>query len=213
MPTENPTILVVEDDAAIRRGVVDTLAGAGYDVIDAADGRAGMERALNATYDLLLLDLVLPHHDGFEILERLQADRPGVPVIVLSARGQEDDRVRGLGLGADDYVVKPFSVRELIARVQAVLRRSPERPNEIEEVAFPGGVADLAKSEVRFEEDDARESLSEREVELLPLPRPPLRSRRLPRRAPPPRLAHRPHQHRDPHRRHARRPSPHKTSG
>ena len=161
-----PTILVVEDDAAIRRGVVDALSGAGYQVLDAPDGKVGMERALTATYDLLLLDLVLPHFGGFEILEALAEARPGVPVIILSAKGQEDDRARGLGLGADDYMVKPFSVRELIARVQAVLRRSPERPQTVAQILIPGGIADLERAEVVFESGD-RETLSSREVEVL----------------------------------------------
>ncbi len=92
--------------------------------------------------------------------------RPTQPIIILTARGEENDRVEGLRLGADDYVVKPFSVKELLARVEAVLRRSPERPRELSEVPFPGGVADLARFEVRYD-DGQRAELSDKEAELL----------------------------------------------
>src|SRR5262245_58557447 len=117
------TILTVEDDHAIRRGIVDALSFAGYTVLQAATGTAGKEMALQRSYDLLLLDLVLPGCDGLEILQHVRAARPTTPVICLTARGDENDRVEGLRLGADDYVVKPFSVKELLARVEAVLRR------------------------------------------------------------------------------------------
>jgi DNA-binding response OmpR family regulator len=161
-----PTIGVIEDDAAVRQGIVDALRFSGYEVLSAADGREGMDLALHARLSLILLDLVLPHHDGFEILEALKRERPGQPVIILSARGEEADRVRGLKTGADDYVVKPFSVRELLARVDAVLRRTSERPGAMSEFRFAGGVADFLRHEVRFD-DGASESLSERECELL----------------------------------------------
>jgi DNA-binding response OmpR family regulator len=159
-------ILVVEDDSAIRRGLVDALEFSGYELLQAVNGTDGMTEALRATYDLLLLDLILPGHSGFEILEAVRAARTTLPIIILTARGEEQDRVRGLRLGADDYVVKPFSIRELLARVEAVLRRSPERPNPVERIKLRHGVADLARCEVRFE-DGKREELSEREVELL----------------------------------------------
>jgi len=159
-------VLVVEDDAAIRRGLVDALRFAGYEVLQAANGQDGMKEALRATYDLLLLDLILPGQSGFEILKAVREARPTLPVVILTARGDEDDRIKGLRLGADDYVVKPFSVRELLARVEAVLRRSPERPSPVEKLTLSGGVADLARREVRFD-DGERCELSEREVELL----------------------------------------------
>src|SRR4029434_5290978 len=93
-----------------------------------------MAQGLRATFDLLLLDLILPGHSGFEILKAVRAARPTLPIIILTARGEEADRVQGLRLGADDYVVKPFSVRELLARVEAVLRRSPERPSKVNKI-------------------------------------------------------------------------------
>ena len=163
----NPrTILVVEDDAGIREGIDDALKYAGYTTLTAADGHKGLKRATEAECDLVLLDLVLPGPDGLEILKAIRAERPTLPVIILTARGDESDRVRGLRLGADDYVVKPFSVKELLARVEAVMRRSPERPADVARVKVPKGTADLARREVRFR-DGSREELSEREVELL----------------------------------------------
>ncbi len=159
-------ILTIEDDAAIRRGIVDSLRFAGYDVLEAADGPEGLEMAVRREFDLLLLDLVLPRGDGLEILREVRRLRPTLPVIILTARGEEADRVRGLQDGADDYVVKPFSVKELLARVEAVLRRSAERPSDITEIAIPGGQVDLRRREVRFE-DGRRTELSEREAELV----------------------------------------------
>jgi len=159
-------VLTIEDDPAIRRGIVDALRFAGFDTLEAADGQLGLEMATKRQFDLLLLDLVLPKRDGFSILAEVRRLRPTLPVIVLTARGEESDRVRGLRDGADDYVVKPFSVKELLARVEAVLRRTPERPDDISEVRVRGGVVDLARREVRFAKG-GRSELSEREVELL----------------------------------------------
>ena len=160
------TILVVEDDAAIRQGVTDALAFAGFGVLQAADGPTGMQLALCGEWDLMLLDLVLPGGDGLDILARVREHRPTQPVIILTAMGREEDRVRGLSLGADDYVVKPFSVKELLARAAAVLRRSPERPTDLHQVTFAGGLIDLERREVRYG-DGQRCDLSQREIELL----------------------------------------------
>lgn len=163
---QKPTILVIEDDAAIRQGIVDALQFEGYRTHEATEGQQALELAVRVDCDLILLDLVLPGRDGLEILEEVRVTRPALPVIILTARGDEEDRVRGLKLGADDYVVKPFSVKELLARIDAVLRRSPERPTDVQKILFPGGHADLARSEVCFENGD-RCPLSEREGELL----------------------------------------------
>ena len=159
-------ILIVEDDSAIRRGVVDALRFAGYEPDEAADGKVGLERALSRSYDLLLLDVVLPKQSGLEILREVRAVRQTQPVIILTARGEENDRVAGLQLGADDYVVKPFSVKELLARIEAVLRRSPERPRDVQQIQLPGLVADLARFEIRYD-DGSRSELSDKESELL----------------------------------------------
>ncbi|MGE0434721.1 MAG: response regulator transcription factor [Planctomycetota bacterium] len=167
MSTTSRHILVVEDDGAIRQGVVDALEFEGFQVTEAADGARGLDLALSMACDLVLLDLAMPKKDGIEVLGELRGSKPTLPVIIMTARGDEQDRVKGLKLGADDYVVKPFSLQELIARVEAVLRRSPERPTDINEVALPdGGTADIARREVRHA-DGERNELSEREAELL----------------------------------------------
>lgn len=159
-------ILVIEDDEAIRIGVVDALKYHGFDVLEAGDGEKGLAAALGADCDLVLLDLVLPRRDGLELLGEVRVARPALPVIILTARGEEADRVRGLQLGADDYVVKPFSVQELLARVQAVLRRSAERPSDVARIDLPDGQIDLARREVRLA-DGRRFELSQTEADLL----------------------------------------------
>lgn len=160
------TVLVVEDDAAIRRGVCDALRFNGYEVREAADGQAGLEAALADGVDLVLLDVLMPRRDGLSVLQELRKARPSLPVIFLTARGQEQDRVRGLRAGADDYVVKPFSAAELIARVEAVLRRSPERPEAIKALAVAGRRVDFQRREVVLPSGE-RESITQREAELL----------------------------------------------
>lgn len=159
-------ILVVEDDAAIRVGLVDALAAAGYETLAAGDGRAGLVAALAEDIDLLLLDLMLPKTSGLEILAEVRETRPTLPVIILTAMGSEGDRVKGLDLGADDYVVKPFSLRELLSRITAVLRRTPGRSGLSPQFAVPGGQADFERKCVCFD-DGARCELSEREMDLL----------------------------------------------
>ncbi|HEX5138239.1 MAG TPA: response regulator transcription factor [Planctomycetota bacterium] len=115
-------ILVVEDEPAVARGVRDALSFNGYTVDVAVDGPSGYRSAREEAFDLIVLDLMLPGLDGLEVLARLRKDGCTAPILILTARGQESDRVKGLELGADDYVVKPFSVRELVARVAAHLR-------------------------------------------------------------------------------------------
>jgi DNA-binding response OmpR family regulator len=132
-------ILVIEDDASIRLGLEDTLKAKGYEVAVATRGQAGLELAERSKPDLIILDIMLPDLDGFEVCRRLKNPRggmPEVPIIMLSARGAELDRVRGLELGADDYVTKPFSLMELLARVAAVLRRGVRSAAEPESLAF-----------------------------------------------------------------------------
>jgi len=159
-------ILVVEDDVAIRRGVVDVLEVEGYTTLEAPDFARGKAVATEADVDLLLLDLILPDGHGFDLLAAVRATRPTLPVIVLTALGQERDRVRGLKLGADDYVVKPFSVNELLARVEAVLRRSPARPQDVSVLQIGDVTVDFARCEIQHP-DGERVELSVRELELL----------------------------------------------
>lgn len=159
-------ILVVEDDAAIRRGVVDALTAAGYDVLAASDGAAGLEQALRPGIDLVLLDLLLPKMEGLQVLGAVRAERPSMPIIILTARGSEEDRVKGLKLGADDYVVKPFSARELLARVEAVLRRCVGQKAAVRLARWGSLVVDFERREVRRPRRE-REELSETEAALL----------------------------------------------
>jgi DNA-binding response OmpR family regulator len=160
------TVLIIEDDAAIRQGLVDAMEAFGYATYNAGEGKLALELALTCQCDLVLLDLVLPNFDGFDILREIRASRPTLPVIILTARGKEAERIRGLSLGADDYVVKPFSVQELRARIDAVLRRSPERPIDVQDVDLARGKADFERREVRHD-DGSRSDLSDRETELL----------------------------------------------
>ena len=118
-----PTILIIEDHPAILRVVKDNCAAKGYRVLTAQDGEAGLNAALNDGPDLVLLDLMLPRMNGYEICRAIRAEKLEMPILMLTAKGQEEDIIRGLDLGADDYITKPFSVRELMARVQAFLRR------------------------------------------------------------------------------------------
>src|SRR5262249_25343415 len=126
-------ILIVEDEPAMVAGLRDNFEYEDYDVISAADGAAGLERALNDNPDLVVLDVMMPKMSGLEVCKQLRAKKPTLPIIMLTARGQEVDKVVGLELGADDYVTKPFSIRELMARVKAVLRRrsSPATTTEV----------------------------------------------------------------------------------
>ena len=115
-------ILIVKDDPGIRTGLVDALDDEGYVVLEAADGDRGLELGLREDPDLIVLDVMMPGLDGFEVLRRLRADHVATPVMMLTARGLERDRVEGLDLGADDYVVKPFGLAELLARIRSRLR-------------------------------------------------------------------------------------------
>lgn len=117
-------ILIVEDEPAMVAGLRDNFEFEGYQVITAPDGVAGLERALKESPDLVVLDVMMPRMSGLDVCKQLKAKRSSIPIIMLTARGQEVDKVVGLEIGADDYVTKPFSIRELLARVKAVLRRS-----------------------------------------------------------------------------------------
>ncbi len=160
------SVLTIEDDPAIRRGIVDSLKATGYAVWQADRADSGLELALSRPCDLVLLDLVLPGGDGLTVLQQIRQEKPTLPVIILTARGEEPDRVKGLKLGADDYVVKPFSVDELLARVEAVLRRSPARTAIHPVLKLPGGKIDWSTREIESAGGE-RQSLSERELALL----------------------------------------------
>ena len=117
-------ILIVEDETAIRTGLMDVFVFHGYEVDYAADGNTGLDKALSGTFDLILLDVMLPGRDGFDICNRIRVVDRDQPIIMLTAKSSDEDIIQGLSLGADDYVAKPFSVAQLVLRVQAVLRRA-----------------------------------------------------------------------------------------
>ncbi len=138
----SPTILIIEDDATLLRGLKDNFVSHGYQVETAMDGQKGLEAAVNAMPDLILLDIMLPQINGYEVCRLLRQQNLEMPIIMLTAKGQEDDIIRGLELGADDYVTKPFSIRQLLARVRAFLRRS--RTERCEEYRFGDCLLDLS---------------------------------------------------------------------
>jgi two-component system response regulator ResD len=137
-------ILLVEDEASLRDGLVDLLEGDGHTVTPAGDGVTAVETGVREPFDLVVLDLMLPRLDGVEVCRRLRAARPGMPILMLTARGSEDDKVRGLVEGADDYVTKPFSARELLARVRVLGRRAPAG-DPVDQLAVDGAVIDLSR--------------------------------------------------------------------
>ncbi|TDC71470.1 response regulator transcription factor [Actinomadura sp. GC306] len=165
--SENETrILVVEDEPTIARAVADRLAAEGFGVATAADGPTAVERAREYRPHLIVLDVMLPGFDGLEVCRRVQAERP-VPVLMLTARDDETDLIVGLGVGADDYVTKPFSMRELVARIRAVLRRADRPPvGAATDAALSGAPVRLGELEVDHRARRVRRG--GREVHLTP---------------------------------------------
>lgn len=121
-------ILIVEDEPALMRGLKDTFASKGYEVLTATDGAAGLNLALSANPELILLDIMLPRINGFEVCRAVREQGLEMPILMLTAKGQEEDIILGLNLGADDYISKPFRIGELVARANAFLRRSKSKP-------------------------------------------------------------------------------------
>ncbi|MFZ5438782.1 MAG: response regulator transcription factor [Myxococcota bacterium] len=144
-PDKKLRILVVEDDLSILTGLSMNLRFEGYEVLQAQDGRTGLQKTLDEQPDLVVLDVMLPQMNGFEVLEELKSRGNTIPVVMLTAKGVETDRVMGLNLGADDYVVKPFGLQELLARIRAVLRR---RVRDASQVRFSDTVVDLSSKTV-----------------------------------------------------------------
>mgnify|MGYP001320451664 FL=1 len=154
-------ILIIEDDPAIRIGLKETFTTEGYNVSDAETGTKGFELAGKHDFDLIVLDLILPGKDGIEICKDLRSDGVKTPIIMVTSRKEEIDKILGLEIGADDYVTKPFSIRELLARVKALIRRSTYEPGEIEEVAFANLKIDFIKQEMLKGENPVRLSATE----------------------------------------------------
>lgn len=141
-------ILVVEDEPNMVAGLRDNFEFEGYEVITASDGIEGLERALAESPDLVVLDVMMPRMSGLEVCRQLRAKRASIPIIMLTARGQEVDKVVGLEIGADDYVTKPFSIRELLARVRAILRRTAAVPKNLDQHSFGDVEVDLHRRRV-----------------------------------------------------------------
>jgi DNA-binding response OmpR family regulator len=142
-------LLVVEDDPAILRGLTDNLRRDAHDVVTATDGAMAYRMARDGGFDLVLLDVMLPGMSGFDVCKRLRDDGSNVPILMLTARGEEADRVSGLDLGADDYLTKPFSLRELQARVRALLRRRRPLSRLPDEARFDDVVVDFRRYEAQ----------------------------------------------------------------
>ncbi|MBI1382417.1 MAG: response regulator [Planctomycetaceae bacterium] len=166
--TPERTVLLIEDEPSIRLPLVDDLREAGYRVLVAPDGERGLALALSEDPALVLLDLMLPGRDGFSVLRALRADRCTAPVIVLTARGEGFDRIQGLELGADDYVVKPFLARELLLRMEALLARvRGDVPGLAAGTSVRIGAATVDFAGYRLERGNETIPLSRRELELL----------------------------------------------
>ena len=158
-------ILVVEDERSLREALVDLLTNRGFVAEAVADGALAAQRGLDPAIELVLLDLSLPGLDGVEVCRRLRMARPALPILILTARGSEDERVQGLDAGADDYLVKPFGTRELMARVEALRRRFSLLPADAERVEADGCLLDLGRCQAT--RDGGSISLTSREVGIL----------------------------------------------
>jgi DNA-binding response OmpR family regulator len=161
------SILVVEDDPHIARGLEKNLSFEGFSVQVAADGERGLEMIVDKKPDLILLDVMLPKMNGFEVLREVRRLEIDVPVILLTAKAQELDKIHGLDLGADDYITKPFSLSELMARIRAVMRRKRRFEKQIEKVSFGSVCVDFAAHSVTVAGELVK--LTSRELDLLRL--------------------------------------------
>jgi DNA-binding response OmpR family regulator len=156
-------LLIVEDDPAIMRGLKDNFLKEGFDVLTARDGDTGLEMALDEAVDLILLDIMLPGLDGYEVCKSVRMEKKDVPIIMLTAKGREEDVIRGLELGADDYVTKPFSIRELIMRVRNFLRLYQSGEQEI----YVFGENELNLASHCFMRDGQEVDLTSKEFRML----------------------------------------------
>ena len=160
-----PKVLIVEDDAAMATALKDGFTYEGYDVELARDGDAGLKAALAAAPDIVVLDVMLPKMSGLDVCKRLRAEGSALPIIMLTARGQEIDKVLGLKLGADDYLTKPFGFMELMARVEALLRRTSGGARHAEVYGFGDVVVDFKKAELKKRGEPVE--VTARELKLL----------------------------------------------
>ena len=159
------TILVIEDDISILRGLKDNLEYEGYTVFTETNGEKGLQAALRKNTDLILLDIMLPGMNGYEICRKLKNEKPGLPVIMITARGSEMDKVSGLDIGANDYMTKPFSIPELMARIRAVFRRTAVNSGIPDEYCF--GKIKLDFKKLKAFRDNQEIKLSSKEFALM----------------------------------------------
>ncbi len=165
---DNAQVLIVEDDPTLSRGIGDNFSARGYRVISAMDGESGLEMAERMRPDLIVLDVMLPGINGYEICRYLRQEGLTMPIIFLTAKGEESDILLGLGLGADDYLPKPFSIRVLIARAEAVLRRAKVEPQENDaHTTFGDFELDVAARKLRYQATGESVKLSPTEYDLL----------------------------------------------
>jgi DNA-binding response OmpR family regulator len=162
---EAKTILIIEDDVSILRGLKDNLSFEGYHVLTSADGQEGLQMAIENKIDLLLLDIMLPGINGYDICRSLKKEKPELPIIMITARGTEIDKVAGLDLGADDYITKPFSIPELLARIRAVFRRTQADSTDIEQYSFSNVSLDFKKFQAIVNDEEIK--LSSREFAIM----------------------------------------------
>jgi len=158
-------VLIVEDEQALREGLTDLLSAAGHEVVACEFGKDAVAAGTETAFELVLLDLMLPDLDGIEVCRRLRRARPSLHILMLTARGSEDDKVAGLEAGADDYLTKPFAVRELLARINALGRRAAALPAEPEILEIDGCTLDLGRLEAVREEDTVK--ITPREAGIL----------------------------------------------
>ncbi|MGD8923495.1 MAG: response regulator transcription factor [Syntrophobacterales bacterium] len=164
MKKPKANILVVEDDLAILHGLLDVLVFNGYQATGVEDGKEGLQKALEDKYDLIILDVMLPTVDGFTICKEIREKKPGQAIVILTAKGSEDDVVTGFKAGADDYVSKPFSLRELMVRVEAVLRRSGKNLGD-EQIHVRGILFDGQKLTASYNEETVE--VTRREMDII----------------------------------------------
>ena len=160
-------ILIVEDEPAMQLGIKDNLEFEGYEVDIVGDGKAGLDKILTNAFDLVVLDVMLPSMSGFDVCKSVRKEGNNTPIILLTARGEEIDKVLGLELGADDYMTKPFSIRELMARIKANLRRSGVRDNSSNDPNITIGKLTLDFAAYKASEENEEVKLSHKEFEIL----------------------------------------------
>ena len=159
------TILIIEDEPSILLGLENALLAQGYDILIARNGKLGLQHALSGQFDLIILDIMLPEMNGFEVLKQFRRQNIYTPVIILTAKGREQDKLKGFSRGADDYITKPFSIKELKARIQAILKRNQLSKPIGAHITIEGILFDFKA--MRAQKDGVPVDFTTRELELL----------------------------------------------